>query len=174
MRKILSLLIVSVLLNLFLISCDKVDDGSYVTPISLQEKVKGKWILTDVVQIDETAKISGIKPDEINLFNEFGFSSMGLDLDVDGNNSSTTFAVKGDAPSLFATSGYWDINPSFQPASGEAPLLKLYKDQSKQELLDVIQIVSVPGAKETLELKITRYSSKTPFVSYYYTLMPVE
>lgn len=152
------------------ISCNDTDDGSYVEPITLYEKVTGNWTLNNILQIDETAKVSGIKPNEISLFEEFNFNSFNLSLAVDNQNQPTTYQVNGTAPHLFPVSGYWDLNSSFPAASGSAPILSLYSDAGKSTLIGQLSIISVPGATPTMELQLTRKVNGVAFVSYNYQL----
>lgn len=156
--------------GLFTISCEKMDDGEHVVPITLYEKVAGSWTLKDVLQIDETAKIAGIKPDEISLFNQFGFGSFQIALEVDNNNQPTSYKVSGNSPELFPTEGFWEINPSFPAANGTAPTINLYSDASKTTLAGQLEVVSMPGATTDMELKLTRSTAGVPFVSYHYKL----
>lgn len=171
MKKHTKLIAFLLLLNaLFIFSCEKVDDGEFVAPITLYEKVKGEWILNDIIQVDETAKIAGISPHEISLFGQFGFESFGIILDADDNNQPTAYQVSGEAPELFPKAGFWEINTSFPSASGAAPVINLYSDAAKNNLAGQLSIVSIPGANAEMELKLTRKTAGVPFVSYQYKL----
>lgn len=151
-------------------ACNDTDDGSYVAPITLYEKVKGSWTLNNVIQVDETAKVSGIKPDEMSLYSRFGFESLNITLNVDAENQPTSYKVGGTAPELFPNEGYWDLDTSFPYASGTAPTINLYSDAAKTSLTGRLTITSVPGAKSEMELKLTRKSKDVAFVSYVYQL----
>ena len=150
--------------------CEKPDDGSYVDPITLYEKVKGEWKLDDIVQIDQTAKTSGIKPDEMNLYNEFNFSSFSIKLNVDDKNQPTSYAVTGNAPELFPNAGYWDLNVSFAQANAAAPLIHLYADAEKKTLVAKLAITAIPGAMPQMDLTLTQSAEGIPYVSYQYKL----
>jgi len=152
------------------VSCKKMENGSFVEPITLYEKVKGSWQLTDLVQVDETAKIAGIKPDEISLFSQFDVASLQITLDVDANNQPTAYHVTGSAPELFPNAGFWDLDTPFPYADGAAPTIQLYSDVAKTTLIGQLAIVSMPGATTEMELKLTRSTAGTPFVSYQYKL----
>ena len=152
------------------ISCKKVENGSFVEPITLYEKVKGSWQLTDLVQIDETAKIAGIKPDEISLLGQFDAASLQITLDIDADNQPTAYRVDGNAPELFPSSGFWDLDTSFPYANGSAPTIHLYSDAAKTALIGQLTIMSMPGASPEMELKLTRRTAGVPFVSYQYKL----
>lgn len=171
MKKETKLLVCLLLVSaLSFTSCEKIDDGEYITPITLYEKVKGDWVLNDILQIDETAKIAGITPDEISLFNQFGFESFSIALEADASDRPTNYLVSGDAPELFPPAGYWDMNTAFPSASGAAPVINLYSDAAKSTVVGQLSIVSVPGATAAMELKLTRSTAGVPFVSYLYKL----
>ena len=57
----------------FAIGCDNTDDGSYVEPITLYEKVNGNWGLTNLKMVDEVAKANKIEPNEENLSTYFNY-----------------------------------------------------------------------------------------------------
>lgn len=151
-------------------ACNDTDDGHFVEPVTLYEKVKGNWVLTEITEIDETAKVSGIKPDEINLFEQFDFNSFRISFDVDANNQPTSYKVSGNAPELFPNNGYWDMSSPFPYTNGSAPVINLYSDASKTTLTGQLSIVSVPGSKAEMDLKLTRSSAGVSFVSYQYKL----
>src|SRR5690606_36723271 len=90
------------------VSCKKMENGSFVEPITLYEKVKGSWQLTDLVQVDETAKIAGIKPAEISLYGQFDVACLQLTLDVVANYLPTAHQVTRSAPELSPNGGFWD------------------------------------------------------------------
>ena len=152
------------------VSCKKIENGSYVDPITLYEKVKGTWTLSEILQIDETAKIAGITPDEISLYSQFDFERFNITLAVDGNNQPTSYQVTGGAPELFSNEGFWDLDTPFPYAAGTAPTINLYSDAGKTALIGQLSIVSMPGASAEMELKLTRSAAGVPFVSYHYQL----
>lgn len=170
MKKKTKLIMLMFVIGAFSLSCEKIDDGEYIAPITLYEKVKGTWKLNDISQIDETAKIAGIAPDEISLFGQFGFDDFNITLDVDDNDQPTSYKVSGSAPELFPKEGFWDLNPLFPVAAGTAPVINLYSDAAKNNLAGQLSIVSIPGAKAEMELKLTRRTAGVPFVSYHYKL----
>jgi len=151
-------------------ACNDTDDGHHVDPITLYEKVQGSWNLTDILQIDETAITSGISPTEISLFDQLNFQSFNITLNVDGSNTPTSYAVSGTAPELFTKNGFWDMSSSFQMADGTIPVIYLYSDAAKTSLAGKLSIVSMPGAKSEMDLKLTRNTSGTAYVSYQYKL----
>lgn len=152
------------------IGCKKTDDGAYVEPITLYEKLKGDWKLNEILQIDETAKVAGINPNEISLFGQFNFETLNITLNVDDTNQPTSYIVAGDVPELFPKEGFWDLSTSFPSANGAAPSINLYSDAGKKTLTGQLSIVSVPGATADMELKLTRKTEGVAFVSYQYKL----
>jgi|SRR5690606_5080301 len=152
------------------VACKKMEDGPFVEPISLYEKVKGSWQLTNLLQVDETAKIAGIKPDEISLLGQFDVASFHITLDTDADNQPTAYQVTGTAPELFPNSGFWDLDTAFPNADGSAPTINLYSDAAKTALVGQLTVVAIPGATPEMELKLTRSTAGTPFVSYHYKL----
>lgn len=171
MRKDTRLLSLLLLIGtLSVMSCEEIDDGAYVAPVTLYEKVAGNWVLNDVIQIDETAKIAGIAPDELSLYNQFGFADFNILFATDDNNQPTSYEVSGSAPELFPNAGYWELNTAFPAANGTAPVINLYSDAGKSVLTGRLSIVSVPGAKAEMELRLTRSAEGVPFVSYHYKL----
>jgi len=162
------------LLLLFMIlpfgACDPVtDDGSYVDPITLYEKIGGKWNLADIRQIDETAKAAGISPNEIDLYAQFSFGSLSIELGTT-NNQPGSYEVTGAAPELFPNKGFWKLDTEFPYADGTAPKVLLYSDAAKTAKIGELSITSMPGAKQEMELKLTRTAKGVPFVSYIYSL----
>lgn len=154
----------------FYTGCKKPDDGVHVDPITLYEKVKGSWKLNDILQIDETAKKSGIKPDELNLYSEFNFSSFNLKLNVDDKNKPTSYEVTGDAPEFFPNTGYWDLDVSFSQANASAPVIYLYSDAARTALEGKLAITAIPGANPQMDLMLTQTVDGVAYVSYQYKL----
>ena len=52
---------------LSLTSCTDTNDGTYVTPISISEKIQGTWAAISVKQTDETAKTAGQNTTDMGL-----------------------------------------------------------------------------------------------------------
>jgi hypothetical protein len=96
------------------LGCNDTDDGNFVEPITLYEKIHGDWTLTNILQIDETANSMGISPKEISLFSQLGFESFGITLNVDEKNQPASYLVSGTVPELFPNSGYWELAYPFQ------------------------------------------------------------
>jgi hypothetical protein len=158
------------LLFLLFMGCEPItNDGSYVDPITLYEKVGGNWQLANIRQVDETAKAAGISPNEVALYAQFQFSSLVLELRTE-NNQPSSYQVTGSAPELFPNTGYWQLDTQFSYANGTAPKILLYSDAAKMVKTGELSITSIPGAKAEMELKLTRTSQGVPFVSYVYSL----
>ncbi|GHU93899.1 hypothetical protein FACS1894156_1420 [Bacteroidia bacterium] len=153
------------------VGCEpRTDNGSSVEPISLYEKIGGVWNLSDMRQIDETAKAAGLSVTEVNLYAQFEFPSLVIDLTTEGNQP-TTYQVSGTAPELFPNAGYWELNTPFPAADGTAPKILLFADAAKTAKIGELNIISVPGAVEAMELRLTRTADGVPFVSYIYKLV---
>lgn len=165
---VIHLLLVAAMFPL-LWSCSE-EDGSFVEPISLYEKVAGNWKLTRMKQVDETAINNGGSLTEMDLTGLF--DSFQISLNVDTDNNPTTFSIEGNAPSLLPTSGYWALDRSFQKWDGTPANLQLFSDAEHSNLLGSVSLTDIPGVSSTLGLKLTRKSQGIPFVSYTYTLIP--
>ena len=145
------------------------DDGSHVDPITLYEKIGGSWKLTDIRQVDEIAKAAGISTNELNLYAQFTFGTLSIDLKTEANKPSS-YQVTGSAPELFPNAGYWQLDTEFPFADGTAPKILLYSDANRTVKTGELSVTSIPGAKTEMELKLTRTSQGVPFVSYIYSL----
>ncbi len=156
--------------TLSITSCKKTENGSFVEPITLYQKIKGSWTLADLLQVDETARTAGIQPDQINLYDQFDFSTFEITLDVDADNRPTAYRVDGNAPELFPNSGFWDLDMDFPRAGGSAPVINLYSDAAKATLVGQLSIASMPGASPEMEVRLTRSTAGAAFVSYQYKL----
>jgi hypothetical protein len=163
--------LLSALLFLLFMGCEPItNDGSYVDPITLYEKVGGNWQLVNIRQVDETAKSAGISPNEAPLYAQFQFSSFALEWRME-NNQPSSYQVIGSAPELFPNTGYWQLDTQFPYANGTAPKILLYSDAAQTVKTGELSITSMPGAKAEMELKLTRTSQGVPFVSYVYSLV---
>lgn len=152
--------------------CEKTEDGSYVAPITVYEKVKGNWKLSNLKMVDEYAKANSIKPDEQDITTLFGFENFVVELNVDSNNEPTSFKVIGDVPQLFHTEGYWSLSSEF-PQTDLTPLvIDLYDNSAKIEVADRLYLTSIPGARNEMELKLIRQSNGVPYLSYVFKLEP--
>ncbi len=147
---------------------DPTDNGSYVEPITLYEKIAGEWKITGIAQIDETAKTAGVTPNEISLLDRFGFDALALSLKVDAEGQPTSYAVTGGAPELFPATGYWELNAPFPAAGGSAPVIYLYSDAARSAMTGKLTVSAVPGATPTMDLTLSRSVNGVPFVSYRY------
>ncbi len=160
-----------------LIRCEKQDDGNYVLPITRYELIKGKWKLNSIKMVDELAKANNQKPFEMALTSEFNFTTMVIELKVDSSSGSikpTGFEVTGNAPALFASSGYWDMDVPYARSDGKASKIRLYSDKAKTQLLDELELTAVPGKENKLEFRLVRYSEGNPYLSYTYSFKPIK
>lgn len=154
------------------VGCEKKDDGSYVAPITRYEKINGKWQLTNLTQTDELAKATGGTLTQVALFSKFGFKDLQMTFNVDAQGEPTSYSVSGNAPELFAKSGFWSMDSPF--TTGKTAKMYLYADEAKSQKTDELEVTTVPGATNVLELRLVRSSEGTPFLSYQFSLKPVE
>lgn len=145
----------------FLFSCNTVEDGSYVAPLTQYEKISGQWIVNSVTQTDE------VENKKMTLTNLFDFDTFGIQLNVDAENNPTSFHIEGNAPALIPTSGTWKMANAFVNTDGSAPQIILNDNV-------YLTVTGVPGSKKELEYKLTRTQNGKAFVSYTYNLTTVE
>lgn len=152
--------------------CNDTDDGSFVAPITIYEKVNGNWAVTAIKQVDEIAKANSQTPTEITLTDQFDFSTFTINLNVDPNNQPTDYKIGGTAPKFFPPEGYWALEFPFQNTDGSASIINLYSDAAKTTQVAILSITSMPGTNRVLELKFSRKAKGVTFVSYVYQLSP--
>ncbi len=152
--RILMLSVAMILTGLWFSSCAETDDGSYVPPITLGEKIAGEWLLSSVNQIDETNSKT------MDLTSQLNFGSFGINLSEGGN-----FTVTGTAPALLPTSGTWRMANNYLNSNGTAAEIIL-NDKV------FLTVTGVPtGGTSHLKYKFTRKSNGIAFVSYEYDLI---
>ncbi|OMQ10573.1 DUF5004 domain-containing protein [[Flexibacter] sp. ATCC 35103] len=165
----------AVMMCLFAISCDNTEDGSYVDPITIYEKVNGNWGLTNLKMVDDFAKASKIEPSEENLSTYFNYEDFKLKFNVDEKNNPTSYEVTGNVPPLFAPKGYWQLSSDFQPTNpGNAIKIYLYSDAQKTQKTDELRLSSVPGKNGEMEIQLSRTSGGVAFVSYVFKLSAIK
>lgn len=142
-------------------SCNSLEDGSYVDPISLYERIGGRWVVNSVTQVDETNQT------KLNLTEQFGFGEFAINLNVDQSNQPTGYTVEGSAPAFFQTSGNWKMGNAYINSDGSSAQIIL-NDKTP------LTITALPGVQPTLEFKFTRSTKGQPFVSYVYNLTAAE
>ena len=150
-----------------LTACNNTEDGSYVAPITLSEKINGKWVLNSIKQVDEIAAKN------IDLSGQLNFMSFNIDLQADAENIPTTFSVTGNAPALLPASGNWEMEHSFTNSNGTPARIFLYNGTDKSQKAAVLTVTATPGTNRVLEFKLTRKQGGKAFVSYIYNLVPV-
>lgn len=158
----------------FAISCDNTEDGSYVDPITLYEKVNGNWALTNLKMVDEVAKANKIEPNEENLSTYFNYEDFKIKFNVDEKNKPTSYEVTGNVPPLFAAKGYWALSSDFQPTNTGANKIYLYSDAQKTQKTDELRLISVPGKNGEMQIQLTRSSGGVDFVSYIFKLNAIN
>ncbi|WP_445730899.1 DUF5004 domain-containing protein [Mariniflexile sp.] len=162
--------LVFVFFCLLVLGCSKTDDGSYVEPITVYEKMQGNWNLMNLRMVDQFAKTNGIQPSEQNLSALFNYDVFKIAFNVDANMLPTSYQVSGNVPPIFQLSGYWGLNTGFQPTNSGAIQINLYSDAQKTNRTDTLLLTSVPGSNEEMEVQLVRTSGGTPFVSYVFSL----
>lgn len=158
----------------FAISCDNTEDGSYVDPITIYEKVNGNWGLTNLKLVDEFAKTNKIEPNEENLSTFFNYEDFKINFSVDEKNNPTSYEVSGNVPPLFAPKGYWELSSAFQQTNASAVLIYLYSDAQKTQKTDELKLTSVPGKNGEMEFQLVHSSGGTAFVSYVFKLNAIN
>ncbi len=169
-----SLYWIAFMMCFFAISCDNTEDGSYVDPITLYEKVNGNWALTNLKMVDEVAKANKIEPNEENLSTYFNYEDFKIKFNVDEKNNPTSYEVTGNVPPLFAAKGYWALSSDFQPTNNGANKIYLYSDAQKTQKTDELRLISVPGKNEEMQIQLTRTSGGVDFVSYIFKLNAIN
>jgi Domain of unknown function (DUF5004) len=166
---------VALMMCLFAIGCDNTEDGSYVDPITIYEKVNGNWGLTNLKMVDEFAKANKIEPNEENLSTYFNYEDFKIKFNVDERNNPTTYEVTGNVPPLFAPKGYWQLSSDFQPTTpGNAVKIYLYSDSQKTQKTDELRVTSMPGKGGEMELQLARVSGGATFLSYVFKLNAIK
>lgn len=159
-KTIKTLLLLSALApTALLTSCATTEDGDYVTPIQLTEKIGGNWVLNSITQTDET------NATEMALTTLLNFDSFGLAL-----NDGGQFTVTGNAPKLLPMSGTWELDNNFVKSTGDATQLLLKGSDGSVRLT----VTATPGNNPELGFQLTRKQGGQAFVSYKYSLVRVE
>lgn len=162
--------LIIVFFGLLALGCNQPDDGSYVEPITVYEKMQGNWNLKNLRMVDQFAKANAIEPSEQNLSALFNYDVFQVAFNVDAQMQPTSYQVSGNVPPIFQLSGYWALDTSFQPTSSRAIQIHLYSDAQKTNRTDTLLLTSVPGSNEEMEVQLVRFSGGTPFVSYVFSL----
>lgn len=142
-------------------SCSTIDDGDYVKPITLNEKIAGRWVVNSVVQTDES------NTQKMPLTNLLDFDTFVINLNADEDLTPTTFSVEGKAPTLLPLKGTWALDYDYTKSDATASHIVLTSDAGVIKLT----VTGVPGADRILEYRFTRTVNGQPFVSYTYNLM---
>jgi hypothetical protein len=165
----------AVMMCLLAIGCDNTDDGSYVDPITIYEKVNGNWGLTNLKMVDEFAIANKIEPHEENLSTFFNYEDFKIKFSADEKNNPTSYEVSGNVPPLFAPKGYWKLSSDFQPTNATGPTkIYLYSDAQKTQKTDELLLTSVPGKTGEMELQLRHSSGGSAFVSYVFKLTAIN
>jgi hypothetical protein len=156
-------------------ACTETNDGTYVAPISISEKIQGNWAAISVNQIDEVAKAIDKTTSPLYLTTQFNFSTFNITFNVDATtNLPTTYQISGSSPALFPTQGYWNLANLYSNTDTTPSQIILYSDAEKTVKTATLDITTMPGAIKTLELRFTRKTKGVAFVSYTFKLSPTN
>ena len=165
----------AVFLCISLFGCTNTEDGSYVDPITLYEKVNGNWGLTNLKLVDEFALKNAIEPHEENLSTYFNYEDFKIKFNVDEKNQPTSYEVLGDVPPLFAPKGFWRLSSDFQQTNASGPVsIYLYSDAQKTQKTDELKLTSVPGNSDEMEFKLVHSSGGSTYASYVFKLTAIN
>ena len=123
MASLTSALVVS--FTSLLSSCNVTEDGSYVAPISINEKIHGKWSLQSLDQTDE------ITMKKMSLTDALQFKTFAITLNATAEGTPSTFTIEGEAPLLLPTSGTWKLDYDYYKSDGSSSRLLLNDGQKK-------------------------------------------
>lgn len=155
--RVLLMLLAMMVSGICITSCSDTDDGSFVAPITLGEKIAGQWQLNSITQIDEA------NGKTMDLTGHFDFATLGMSLGNDG-----TFSVSGSAPAFFPSSGKWKMSNDFVNSDGSAAQIILNDAVG-------LTVTAVPtDAASHLKFKLTRKSKGVAIVSYEYDLVKLN
>ncbi|MFB9076079.1 DUF5004 domain-containing protein [Flavobacterium procerum] len=87
------------------IGCDNTEDGSYVDPITIYEKVNGNWGLTNLKMVDEAAKANKIEPSEENLSIYFNYEDFKNQLQRRRKKQTDKLSGNRKCPSFICSKG---------------------------------------------------------------------
>jgi hypothetical protein len=161
-------------MSLLAIGCNEFDDGNYVEPITLYEKVNGDWSLMNLKMVDEFAKVNNIKPDEQNLSTLFNYEDFKINFSVDEKKNPTSYEVTGNVPPLFPPKGFWKLSSTFQPMDSSPLKIYLYGDEAKTQLTGELRVTSVPNSNGEMEIQLVRTSGGAAFISYVFKLNAIK
>lgn len=159
-----------VVIGFIAISCNEFDDGSYVAPITVYEKINGDWSLMNLKMVDQYAKLNAIEPSEQNLSAMFNYEDFIIRFGVDENLNPTFYEVLGNVPPLFPPKGFWELSSPYSQTDSGALKIYLYKDAQKTEKTDELRLTSIPGSSGEMEIQLIRVSGDAAFVSYIFKL----
>ena len=121
-------------------------------PITLSEKIGGKWVVNSVVQTDEANARTKTLTDLLD------FDTFVINLNQDEAGNPSTFTVEGSAPLLLpqVVHGRWI---TISQKSDNTPSRLLLNDGKAETALTV---TAVPGNTKTLEYRLTRKTNGQP------------
>ncbi len=151
-------------------SCEEADEGPFVEPITVYEKIKGSWVMESITMEDRYAIATNLATEDQNVTAYFGFESYSIQFNVDANDNPTTFETGGNAPELFLQQGYWDLNSAFPFTGSSSVIIQLFSDADKSNKVDELVISNIPGASPLLQYRLNRSYNDAVYLSYFYVL----
>jgi hypothetical protein len=105
------------LVAIFFSACRPDDIKEIGDPRDVPASMGGVWKLTKVVQKDEESARKGFPYSELDLTNVFPYSQFTLTLNLDNNESPSTFtSTPGGSPDIIGlTSGTWTVDNGAAP-----------------------------------------------------------
>ena len=168
LKPLYALLLLSLMAGALFTACNDTEDGSYVEPITLYEKLQGTWSLRTLQQVDEAGKASGAKYTTMELTQSYDYTTFKPNLQHEESRRPTTIQVSGVAPALFPTNGYWELSNDFYNTDGSPTVMYLYSDSSNSQKTGQLTVSSVPGSTAFLGLMLSRSAYGKVFISYNY------
>lgn len=162
------------IMTLLAIGCNDFNDGNYVEPIMLYEKVNGDWSLSNLKMVDEFAKVNKIKPDEQDLTALFNYKDFKINFSVDEKNNPSSYEVTGNVPPLFPLKGFWKLSSAFQPTDSNPLQIYLYGDETKTQMTGELKVSSAPNSNGEMEIQLVRKSGGAAFVTYVFKLNAIK
>lgn len=154
--------------------CQKTDDGDYVKPITIYEKINGTWNLSSLIYSDDYAKSLGLESVEENLTNWFNFNTFQISFNVNSKDEPTDYVVSGDIPNLFPSNGFWELNSPFPTTNTQPVIIILFSDSQKTTQIGELNLTMIPGTNNIMEFRLIRSSNGVQFSSYIFRLYSIN
>lgn len=149
-------------LGLLLAGCEQIEYGELGDPFTKTDGIKGTWLVSRVVQVDEVALAQGGAQTEMDLTDFFSFSTYHITFNVDAQGNPTTFEVGGDAPNFVDSTGIWTFDEIEFPTYVELT----HPDSSS--VTSMFTLIAPPRTKTPLRMKFQRFCKGKIIISYKY------